>query len=376
MNVLMLLSNPFTHDPRVYNEARSLVKAGHKVTVLCWDRASAHKAEEVIDDVAVVRTRNTGYMKMLPYDIFRMRPWWRQVYHMALGIHSKEPFQVVHCHDFDTLPAGVWLKKRLGIRLVYDAHEIWGHMVARDLPGWWANHYLKRERKLAPEADHIITVAEPHEKHFRKMGCKNVTLVRNCKPLSGAEYESPSNDVFTLTYIGGLNSSRFLLEAMDVCSKVENIKFIIAGFGGMEEDIKNQAKALSNVEFKGKIPMSDVIPLTKEADAVHCLFDPSNKNNQVGPPNKIFEAMAVGRPVIATRGIYSGELVKKFNMGLAIDFDKKAYRKALVQLRDNPSERERMGRNALEAAKGEFNWPVQEARLLGIYNQWGASNAR
>ena len=38
MNILMTLANPFTHDPRVYNEAKSLVKAGHKVTVLAWDK--------------------------------------------------------------------------------------------------------------------------------------------------------------------------------------------------------------------------------------------------------------------------------------------------------------------------------------------------
>ena len=277
----MLLSNPFTHDPRVYNEAISLHKAGHDVTVIGWDRGSQHPEREIIDNIQVVRTRNSGYMKLLPYDILRLRPWWRQLYKTGKMLHGGLPFDVVHCHDLDTLPAGVQLKKKLGIDLVYDAHEIWGYMVARDIPQWWANHFLRKESKMAPQADHIITVAEPHESYFKKMGCSKVTLVRNSKPLASIEYQAPSNKVFTLIYIGGLNNSRFLLEAIDICKGLENIHFTIAGFGSVESDIKELASKISNVNFLGKIPMSEVIPLTLKADIIHCVFNPLKDRKSV-----------------------------------------------------------------------------------------------
>ncbi len=371
----MLLSNPFTHDARVYNEAISLHKAGHEVTVIGWDRGSQHPGREIIDGINVVRTRNTGYMNILPYDIFRLRPWWRQLYKIGKMLHDKSHFDAVHCHDFDTLPAGIQLKKKLGINLIYDAHEIWGYMVARDIPQWWANHFLRKESKLAPQADHIITVAEPHESYFKKMGCKNVTLIRSSKPLVSTEYQAPSNQVFTLIYIGGLNNSRFLLEAIDICKGLENVHFTIAGYGSIESEIKELANKISNVKFLGKLPMSEVLPLTLKADAVHCVFNPSNKNNQVGPPNKVFEAMATGRPVLATKGIYSGDLIDKYQMGQTIGFNSEEYTKALIKLRDDPQLREKLGRNALEAAKGEFNWGVQEARLLDIYKNLEVQNA-
>ena len=371
----MLLSNPFTHDPRVYNEAMSLHKAGHDVTVIGWDRGSQHPEKEIIDGINVVRTRNTGYMGLLPYDIFRLRPWWRQLFKTGKILHEKSNFDAVHCHDLDTLPAGVQLKKKLGIKLIYDAHEIWGYMVARDIPQWWANHFLRKEEKLAPLADQIITVAEPHESYFKKMGCKKIILVRNSKPLASTDYQAPSNKIFTLIYIGGLNNSRFLLEAIDICKGLENIHFTIAGFGSTESEIKEKARKISNVTFLGKIPMSEVLPLTMKADAIHCVFNPSNKNNQVGPPNKIFEAMATGRPVLATKGIYSGDLVDKYQMGQTVEFNSEDYTKALIRLRDDSQLREKLGRNALEAARGEFNWEVQEARLLNIYKNLGVNNA-
>jgi glycosyltransferase involved in cell wall biosynthesis len=81
--------------------------------------------------------------------------------------------------------------------------------------------------------------------------------------------------------------------------------------------------------------------------------------------------MATGRPVIATRGIYSGDLVDKYNMGQTIEFNKESYRTAIIKLRDSPELCEKLGRNALKAAKGEFNWGVQEARLINVYKNLG-----
>ena len=363
----MLLSNPFIHDPRVYNEAISLRKAGHKVTVIGWDRGSQHPERETIDGINVVRTRNTGYMKFLRYDIFRLKPFWRQLYNTGMMLHDESPFDIIHCHDFDTLPAGVQLKNKLNLNLIYDAHEIWGYMAAKDIPQWWANNFLKKERKLAPLADYIITVSEPIELHFKEMGCNKITLVRNSKPLTSTEYQAPSNEIFSLIYIGGLSNSRFLLEAIDVCKDIEGINFTIAGFGSVESEIKELASKIPNVNFIGKIAMFEVLSLTQKADIVHCVFDPSNRNNQVGLPNKIFEAMVAGRPIIATKEIYSGNLVEKLDIGLTVEFSKESFKKAVIKLRDDKELRERLGRNALKAALGEYNWPVQEKALIKVY---------
>jgi glycosyltransferase involved in cell wall biosynthesis len=266
------------------------------------------------------------------------------------------------------------LKKALGVKLVYDAHEVFGYMIARDIPQWWADRFLRKEREMAPKADHVITVAEPHLEHFKKMGCRNVTLVRNCKHLTENEYRPTNNKVFTLVYIGGLNRSRFLVEAAEVCKGINGMAFRVAGFGQAESELRLLAdQNPGRIEFLGKIPMERVVPETQRGDVILCMFDPSNLNNKIGPPNKIFEAMVAGRPVIATKDTYSGGLVVENGMGLAVGFDKQGLKEALVELKDNPGVVQGMGKNALKAASGEFNWTVQENRLLNVYKTLGGS---
>ena len=113
--------------------------------------------------------------------------------------------------------------------------------------------------------------------------------------------------------------------------------------------------------------MSKVIPETAKGDVVMCMLNPNNLNNRVGPPNKLFEAMVCGRPVIATKRTYSGDLVEKLQMGLTVDFDKEDFKKAIIKLRDNPKLREEYGKNALNAALNKFNWDVQNNNLLKVY---------
>jgi len=367
----MTLSNPFTHDARVYNEAQSLIKAGHKVTVFAWDREKNHQPSETKDNIEIIRVYNTKLMDLIPYDIFKLRFWWNEGYKKALELHKKKRFDVVHCHNLDTLPIGIKLKKKQGIPLIYDAHEIWGYMIAKDLPKFFVKYFLNKEKKLAPKSDYIITVAEPHEKYFQDMGCKKINIVSNCKEVIKKDYEQPKNKIFTLLYIGSLNKTRFLEETVETCKDIKDIKFKIAGFGPIEKELKEMAEKspLNNIDFLGKIPMDKVISETFGSDAVLCMLDPKNLNNRVGPPNKLFEAMATGRPVIATDGTYSGNLAKKLKMGLVIKFDKKSLKQAIIKLRNESKTREEYGRNALKAAIDEYNWTNQKNKLLNVYKQ-------
>ena len=108
MNILMILSNPFIVDPRVYKEATSLVQAGHQVTVIVWDRKQQYEPESIIDGVRIIRIHNKKLQRILPHDLFRNPLWWRTAYKKGLELYNTDfPFDVVHCHDLDTLQAGI-----------------------------------------------------------------------------------------------------------------------------------------------------------------------------------------------------------------------------------------------------------------------------
>jgi glycosyltransferase involved in cell wall biosynthesis len=95
----------------------------------------------------------------------------------------------------------------------------------------------------------------------------------------------------------------------------------------------------------------------------------------MGMPNKLFEAMVCGRPIICTKGTYSGELTEVEGIGLAVRYDEQALREAIIRLRDDSDLREKLGRNALKAAIVKYNWQKQEEKLLALYQSlqsWGS----
>jgi glycogen synthase len=125
--VLMILSKEFSTDPRVNKEAATLIENGYEVTVICWDRKNSSLSEEVVNNIKVVRLANSLFMNMLPHDLLRNPLWWWHAFKKGVELYNKGfDFDVVHCHDLDTLFAGVLLKQKLGVKLVYDAHEIFG----------------------------------------------------------------------------------------------------------------------------------------------------------------------------------------------------------------------------------------------------------
>ena len=149
MNILMTLANPFTHDPRVYMEARSLIKAGHKVTVLAWDRIGNSPPYEVKDGIEIVRSYNTRLINFARYDIFKMYLWWNKGYRDALKLFKKKKFDIIHSHDLSSLKIGINLKKKYNLPLIYDAHEIFGYMIALDVPKFFARQALSTEPRPA-----------------------------------------------------------------------------------------------------------------------------------------------------------------------------------------------------------------------------------
>ena len=373
MNILMTLSNPFTHDPRVENEAKSLIKLGHNVSVIAWDRNKKNQKIDKKNEIEIFRVYNTQLMDLIPYDIFKLFLWQREGYKQALKLYKKKSFDIIHCHNLDTLSIGIKLKKKLGLPLIYDAHEIWGYMVAKDLPRFLSNHYLKKEKKIINFSDRIITVNEPLKNYFSSFSKKEITIVMNCKHLISKKYEPTNNEKFTLIYIGVLSKSRFLIELVEIMKDLPDVKLIIGGIGKKDyvDELKSNCDKLENVDFIGPVPSDKVISMTKKSDAIVCIFDPKNKNNQVGLPNKIFEAAVCGRPMIITKGLYYEKIVvEEGNFGISVNYSKEELKNGILQLKEDKKLQEKLGKNALKQAIEKYNWPKQEEKIKEVYGEF------
>jgi len=371
MKILMLLSNPYIVDPRVSHEANALVSAGHKVTVIVWDRNHLYPSEATINGVRVVRFHNSWLMRILPHDLLRNPFWWMHAARKGVELFKNGfDFDVVHCHDLDTLSSGFFLKKKFNVKLVYDAHEIFGYMIEKDMPSFVVWFSFLMEKKLLKNVDDIITVDVGYASYFEESSDKPITIIRNCKDIITKEYIPPSNNKFSVVYIGTLAASRFFPDVLSVFEDIEDVQFIIAGKKeGLYDEVESLAKKLKNVTFLGTIPVTDVVPLTLKCHVVLCLFDPSIRMNQIGSPNKLFEAMVCGRPIIVTKGTHSGKIVDELQMGLSIDFSEESLKNAVRTLHDDPQLCKTYGRNALKAGLTEYNWPQQQKKLLDLYQK-------
>ena len=375
LKILMILSNPFIVDPRVYKEAKALVDGGHEVSIIVWDRKNEYNPEEDIEGVHVVRLHNSFVMKLLPHDLFRNPLWWWHAFRKGVELyHNGFDFDVVHCHDLDTLASGVLLKKKFGVKLVYDAHEIFGYMISREMPNFVVNVSFLIEKMLINKVDNIITVNIPLKKYFKSIIHKPITIVMNCKSLISDEYSPSKNEIFTLSYIGVLHKNRMFPEIIDIIGDIDDVKFIIAGKKeNLYDNVKKRSSKYSNIDFLGAIPFGEVIPTTLKSDVVICMINPDDPNNKIALANKQFEAMVCGRPIITTKGTYVGDLTKELNCGLVVDYDEESLREAILQLKNDNNECEKLGKNGLSAAKEKYNWSTQIDNLIELYEKLSLS---
>lgn len=371
--VLMLVSNAASHDPRVAVEAASLVRAGHEVTVLGWDRGGDEPVEEVREGVRIVRVRNSLGMRLLVYDILRLPSFWRRALRRALQIHAESPVSIVHAHDLDTLPVGVRLKEVTGAKLVYDAHEVFPYMVEQSRAARFAPRFERMERGLVPKADLVIAAGPGHREYLAPMTASPIAIVTNSKPLPSESYEPPRNPRMTVAYIGGLDPARLLVPLAELAVEDGTFDVVVAGDGPLAAPIEElAARSSGRLRYLGVVPMVQVVPMTKGADVVFAVFDPAKRLNRIGVPNKFFEALAAGRPVLVSEGTWVGAEVEASDCGVAIEYSKEALRAALAALRDDPRRRELMGRNALRLARDRYNWAKDERALLEAYSDLGA----
>jgi glycosyltransferase involved in cell wall biosynthesis len=368
----MVVSNDVVHDSRVLKEGRALADAGHEVSFLGWDRSGGLASEEEWQGLRVTRVRTSDLAGRLRRDVIRNPLWWRAATRAA----SRAAFDVVHCHDLDTLPIGVRLKRRLGRRLVYDAHEVFGYMIEEDQPSLVVDYAFRMEARLAPFADRVIAVNEAVKAYIDRVSRTPATIVMNAQDPAVAEYRPPPAGPFTVLYIGTLHKSRFILPAIEVVGDMPEVRLVIGGSKALTETVRERCARHANTPFLGLVPAERVLPLTLDSHAVLTMFDPVYRINQVGLPNKIFEAMSAGRPSLVTQGLPMAGLVEREDCGLAVPYTKDGFRAAVERLRDDPKLAERLGRNGLAAAQRTYNWTRESRKLVALYEDLSHVAAR
>ena len=358
----MLYSKEFEPNPVLYRQCQTLLKNGHNVKIIAWDRTNKRPKNENIDGIEVQNVGVKCSYGDLAHLLVKIFSYYSQVFRMVL----KEKFDVMHCHDIQTIPIGLFIGKLLGKKVIYDVHDF--YFDSESL----LNNMLKAiDSFFASKADFITVPSDYFSKYYMRIN-NNVSVIFNVpeKDLFVPIKTSPQESAFTISYFGSVRWDKQLVDMIKVTSELDGVEVFIGGGGIKMKEIKKIAKKYRHVKVEGYVPYNNLVKRYWQSDCIYVVYPPTNQAIKYSVPMKIFEAMACGIPVIANSEGYTGTFVKGNNVGRCIDEgDLQQIRKAIISLRDDPSLREKLGENGRKLIEEVYNWENMEKRLLEVYGE-------
>ncbi len=366
--VCVLTSVHIPFDGRIFHkEARSLAKAGYDVTLI-----ARHTKEEIVGGVRVLPLPTPKNR------LQRITKVMRQVHRLAV----REDADVYHFHDPELMIVGLLLKLR-GKKVIWDAHEHYPNSI---LDKYYISKPLRRlisrsfdlfERAVIRFFDYVIYTTPLVGARYATMKVR-AGRVENypIMELSGTPARQPQEKI---VYLGGMARIRGLLEVVEALAEVvkEHPRWKLclvgaynpASFEGEVRDLVKKLGVETNVEFIAWVPYDEKEKLSSQASMGVITYLPYS-NNTSCLPNKLFDYMLVGLPVIASNFPLYREVVEGSRCGLIVDPTKPPeIARAMEYLIEHPDEARQMGENGRRAVLDKYNWEAESKELLRIYDE-------
>ncbi len=359
-----LSSVHFRYDTRVLlKECISLYKNGYEVHLIVADGKGYENFEGVhIHDVGEPKSRLNRFFKTT-----------KAVYEKGLELDA----DIYHFHDSELISKGLKLVKK-GKKVIFDTHE--------DLPREiMSKHYIAYflrkplavlvewyEDFAAKKFDFVIT-ATPHiQKRFAKLN--NASMDVNNYPLLSElntepiDWASKKNDV---CYIGNITQIRGLEQVIDAMEPLKEVRLNLAGTFSPQSFKENleRREGWEKTNFLGQINRDEVKRVLRESQVGIVTFLPSG-NHTHSQPNKLFEYMAQGIPLVTSNFDLWKVIIEKVDCGICIDpSDPKAITEAIQVLLGDKVKAKQMGENGRDAVLTTYNWESEEKKLIQIYQE-------
>jgi glycosyltransferase involved in cell wall biosynthesis len=359
--LLTSVHGPF--DVRIFHkEARSLAKKGYSVTIVVPHSEDTQRDGVEIKAVPVPRTRPERMSLTL----------WR-LFWSALDTNAS----VFHFHDPELIPIGILLKL-LGKRVVYDVHE---DVPADILDKSWIAPSLRSsisraaawtETAAACRFDAIVAATPRIAQSFPDTKTLTVQNFPQLDVQLETETMSYSNREPLIAYVGGiseLRGAREMIEAMSVLSESAPARLQLAGFFDPPESQQELAKkpGWRRVDFLGWLSPTEVRELLRRSRLGVVVFHPI-ENHIMSQPNKLFEYMSAGLPIVASDFPLWRSIIQEARCGILVDpMNPAVIAESIRWLLEKPTEAEAMGLRGREAVRRIYNWENEEQKLVELY---------
>jgi glycosyltransferase involved in cell wall biosynthesis len=286
--------------------------------------------------------------------------------------------RVGHFHDPELIPVGLALKLS-GVKVIYDVHE---DLPRQILGKHWLSPWLRRPVSWVAEAvewvagrvfDGIVAATPTIARRFpagKTVTVQNFPILSELVPPDPVPYAQRRPH---FAYVGGITGIRGAREMVEAIGRVrdDSIRLQLAGNFSNSRDEKavRSIDGWTRVDFHGWASRPDVARLLGNVRAGLVLFHPL-PNHLDAQPNKMFEYMVAGLPVIASNFPLWREIVAGAACGLLVDpLNPGVIAEAMQWLLDHPAEAEAMGRRGRQAVEETYNWEPEAGKLIGLYRR-------
>jgi glycosyltransferase involved in cell wall biosynthesis len=358
------------YDTRIFiKECTSLANVGYDVTLLVADG----KTDEIKNGVKIISV--TGIPKSRFQRIIKSS---NIMYKKALEVDA----EIYHLHDPELLPLARKLEKA-GKKVIFDSHENYPAQIKVKgyipyiLRSVISGIYKTYETGTAKKIDAVITPCTFFDGvDIFKGRCKKTEIISNA-PLLSEFYDKyqdtdKGNIVPSVCHVGGLTYSRGITHLIKAAYKA-NVKLILVGKFSpptYEVEVKKMLE-YSCVEYRGHLTRDQVLKVYQESTiGAATILNIGQYNTGDNFATKVYEYMSMGLPVILTKYSYSEKMIQKYDFGIAVTPDNvDEIADAIMCLIDNPDKAKEMGENGRRAVLEEFNWDIEEKKLLALYHK-------
>ena len=311
--IFVALTNDVSTDYRVHKICNYLISKKYDVVVYGRVLPNTIKVKR---DYKIVRKKHIFNNNFLFYAEFNLRLFVYLIF---------RKFDYILSNDLDTLPACFFASKIKTTELVYDSHELFSEgpelQGRKFVQGFWRaleDFFLPKVKKAYTVSQSIVEFYD--DKYQNKMGLiRNIPLKKDVLEVEEVAFPTANK---TILYQGVLNPGRGLKPMIKALKFIDDLDLIVIGYGKVEEELKAfvvKEKMTERVHFLGRIARDKLFNYTKKATLGMVLEEPLGLSFQYSLPNKLFDYIHAGIPIVAGNLPEISRVIKEHKVGVLVD---------------------------------------------------------